>query len=643
MLKKLTRFQKQLIAVVAVLVLSAVLFAVYFIRAPKNEGEDAASEESRVEKIVFDYGFSDEETEAIKGFGGTAEFAFSAEKGKADSFVAPLMALADDYAKLNENIKVSFGKGDKEMTLTVNGTETVIDPRADGMFLLLEDGTPYAFSARPIINTALFGNTLGVADAEPIKGYDMDGDVINVAGYVELFTLGESVKDLEYVVLNNEHGETTLYVIDGNVFVNDIKGMDVNSNAAMFLLSFSRAPVAVGKVENPEDLAAYGLDSDENAAGTLLVGDTKENYHYIRIGNIIPNGTGRYMLCDDREHVYISNAYVEYALQSTEAFLGATYGEALASAEKVYDAIDDITIDFGDETMQIKKLTDEERKKYTLNYSWKVMSPERFVDDKTGYALSNYYRIASLFYLQESSGAASEKGLTNMSTTNIVAAKATDETIAQYGLDKPYRVFSWVQSEKVRCTIYVGYPDGKNNMYVYGTKETLDKKDGEYTVKDTVTLGIGVINLQNYPGITMEPVEYVNDTLYAEFASSISYMVFERGDETHKISFIKNSEGKVDSAKLDGKAVDRQSALYVYRDIISCSILGEYDGEVPEPDLTVTINKDGEETVLTFARVTTVKVYCTVNGKGGYYMSYSEFETLLKDYETLISGKIIPR
>lgn len=639
MFKTLTKFQKQIIGIVAVLAVTAVLFTVYSLRAPKDDGND--TEESAEPQISFNYGFSEQELEALGGFSGTAEFCFAADKGKADALVAPLMALADDYAAAAEGISVSFGKGDNDMSLTVNGVKTVIDIDAEGMFRFLEDGTPYAFSARSVINTALFGGTLDVAEAEPLSGYDLDGDVINSGGNIELYSLGSSVKDLEYVVLDNEYGETRLIVLDGSVYVNNAEGMTINSTTAMFLLSFARVPVAVGKVQDPTDKAAYGLDS-ESAVCTLIVADSDENVHTLIIGDVLPDGTGRYMLCDDREHIYMSNAYIEYALQPAESFLSADYGEAFSSSSTVFDAIDDITVDFGDETVVIKQLTDEETAQFTLNYSWKVLAPDRFVDDNIGFALSNYYRISDLFYSSSSSSGEASGGLTSLSSSEIVSAKATDEAIEKYGLDDPYRVFSWVQDGNLRCTVYFGTPDGNGDMYVYGTKETVEKNnDGEYTVKASVTLGIGVVNLNDYPNVAMEPVEYVNDALYAEYASSLSSITFERGDRNDKLTFIKDDNGKIDSIKLNGSKTDRQSALYLYKDILSCSVLGEYDGDVPEPDLTVTLTKDGVDTVITFARVTTVKVFCTVNGKGLYYISYSDFETLIADYESVLAGEIV--
>lgn len=639
-LKNLTKFQKQIIAMAVIAVVIVACFVVWAINKPQDKPVDEGAAEK---PITFTYGFNETETEKIKAFTGKATFTFAAEKGKAGDLVAPLMALADDYSKLNPNIKVNFGQGKEDCRLTVDGVTTSVDINAEGLYAFLEGTeTPYKFSVRKLFNTAFFGDPLG-ATWDAIKGYDLDGDVINAGGNIEFYNLGTKTDDLEFVRLQNEHGETTFYITDGIITINDFDSMGYDSVTVMSLVAFARAPIAVGKVAQPKEPAAYGINGLEGSVASMMVGGKNGEVHTIYIGDVVPNGTGRYMMYEGKKHIYMSNTYTELALNKAEDFLTAVYGQSIANGSIVYDAIDDIIIDFGDDRVVLKQLTDEETKLYTLNYSWKMTEPKRFVDEEVGYALANFANVGDLFYAASTTSSTGGTGLSTLESGEIVAGKATDEAIKEYGLDKPYRTFSWVTNGTVRCTVYFSQPDGSGNMYVYGTKETVKKaEDGSYTVEAKAELGIGKVNLSAYPSVALEPIQYRNDTLYAEFASTVSSMTFEKDGETHKISYFLNSEGKLDSAKLDGKATDLLTTKFVYEDIISCHILGEYRDAVPEkPDLKITLVKNGKETVLEFARVTTVKVHCAINGKGGYYISYDDLEELLTSYGKLLKGETI--
>ncbi|MBR6594261.1 MAG: DUF4340 domain-containing protein [Clostridia bacterium] len=624
-MKNLSRFQKQLIGIAAVALVAVILFVLYSVFSGGKEEQGKAP--------VLNYGFSQAEETALKAFTGSAEFRFAAQRGKASAEVAPLMALAEDYTKLNGGITVSYGEGSDDCALTVNGETTVIDVGAEELYRKLKDGTLYAFSARELYNTALFGESLGVAKYEPLPGYDLDGDVINAGGNIVMYSLGDKNEELSYVLINNEHGELKFFVIDGNIYLGGAEDMGLSTANTVMLVSYARQPFATGKVANPKALSEYGLDSQENATATLIAENEDGEVHVLLIGKQTPDGSGYYVRCDDRDRVYISSPYASYALRTPESFVTGSYGEALDKMEEVFTKVDDMAVTFEDgETLTLETLTAAElaeELKTRPNYTWKITGPDRFVTGDKGYTLSNFGNVGDIFY-----------ALSILSSEEVVSISTEAEVLAEHGLDKPHRIFEWVYNGSVRCKVFCSKPQN-GKMHVYGVKEYLEK-DG--TVKSTANIGVGVVSTSDFPYMDYRIIDYVDNKLFTHYIDSVDTITFLKGEESHTVAFGKNKEGKIESATLDGKSVDLQSARRVYVEILGCTILEEYEGAVPEaPTFTVTVKQGKSETVLTFTRVSTVKVHCTVNGKGKYCIAYDDLEELMKDFNTLLKGEIVPR
>lgn len=642
-MKNLTKFQKQLIGIVTVAVVAAVLFAVYAIRAPKGDDKD------KEPALSLNYAFTAPEKQALADYEGTAVFTFKAEQGKADVKTAYIMALAADYAALSDNITVKYGSGTDDCAITADGKTTVIRSDDEGLFKLLEDGTPYAFTARARFNTAIFGDPKG-AEIEALKGYDLDGDVINSGGNIVLYTIGKSYKDVALAVVEkydgHEKSETTFYTYKDSIYIQNYESMTVDSTTAALVMSFARSPVAVGKVENPaDDLSLYGLD-DENLTATLKVIDKDENVHFLRIGKALPDGSGgRYVMCDDKKHIYMSSNYVSYALAEKETFLTASYGFAIQNNTDVYTLISDMWVQIDEDLVKLDLLTEEEKEQYSLNYTWKLTSPSRFVYDECGYAIGNIYNVGDVFI-----------ALSNLEAGTLVSADVNEATLKEYGLDKPYRSYSWVYGGLVRCTVHFSTPDpATGDMYVYAVHDYFKTdgdeavyEDGVPVIEQSYTIGIGKIADSDFSGqnisyINLTAVQYINENLFLEFFSNLDRLVFVKDGKESVFTFSK-SEGATVAAKLDGESVDLQSVKYLYTAVTSCAVLGEYEVDtLPEESLRVILTVDGTETVISLTRVSTTKVYCTVNGKGKYYVSYDNLETLLSYYEIVLSGGTIQK
>lgn len=642
-MKKLTRFQKQIAAVVVIALLAAALFAVYMLNKPSDE---EGAEKPAEEKVVLNYGFNEAEEAALKAFKGTAVISFAAEKGKGDDKIAPIMSLADDYAAMNSGISLAFGKGDADFSVKVGTADAVEMNSEDVEYYYNEDEKLYAFSGvRHLLNTMLFGDACGVAetDKQALKGFDTMGNVLNAGGNIIMFSMGDKYGELLFVEISNKQSESITFYVDPETTLPAIIGaeaMNVDQISSVMLMSFAQNPVATGVVENPEPLAVYGLDSDESAQATVLVAKDKESFRSIRIGKALPDGSGYYALCDGKDNKYRDTVYMidgtaAYALRSAEQFMTANYGVELKAMEDVFTAVNDMTVCIDGETVKLEHLTKEDKADLPLNYSWKVTAPDRVIHSDKGFALSGYYNVGDLF-----------NALGSLSSKEIVVASPTEEDLAEHGLDNPYRSYSWMYDDSVYCSVYMSKPDDDGKMYVYGTKKYFPEEGDPYEY----TLGIGVISKDGFANedgvsyITYGVLDFVDDNLFTDYITAVDSITVVRNGETHVFRLNKNEKGDIVSATLDNNKADLQSVRRFYVSCIHPTIIGDYKGEAPEKeDVCIIMNRGGEETRVAFTRLNSVEVFATVNGTGTYLVNYNDLSAIIEDYEILLAGGIVPR
>ena len=639
-MKNLTKFQKQIIAIGVIAFLAVAAFALYFIAKPEEKTE----KKEPTKEITLNYSFTDAENKALEGFGESASFTFAAEKGKGDEKVAPLMALAEDYAAVCDGISVVFGSGKEDCVLTVGDEKTVFNTEKDIKYYTNEDGALYAFNARVLINTALFGESLGVDEKQPFKGFDKDGDILNQGGNILMFSMGNKYTQLEFVQVSNQNSEEIIFYSDaksGEPAIVGAEAMMVDSATVITLMSFAQNPVATGKVENPKALSFYGLDSDENATATILVAVDEDNYRSIRIGKELPDGSGYYAICDDAQNkfkprVYMTSSYASYALMAMEDFLTAEYGVPLEELTDVFSAVDDMNVTIDGEVIKLEQLTKDEKAELPINYSWKVTAPDRYIHSERGYALSNYYNVGDLF-----------NALSSLKSSDIKVAIPTEADLAEYGLDTPYRSFEWKVYELITCKVHMTAPDDSGNIYVYGTISYYDK-DTDTTY--TETLGIGAVSKSSFCNedkvcyVDFTPLNFIDNKLFTDYIKAVDSITVIKDDESHIFRLSKNSEGEVISATLDGRGADLQSVRRFYVDAIHPEIIGEHEGDAPTTvDFTVIFDRDGEKTEICYTRINSVHVYVTVNGGGAYYVNYEDVAPILESYGILLDGGIVPR
>ena len=618
-MKKLTKFQKQIIGIGAVLVVAALCFGAYFIFFDK----DSEAKPS--------FSFTAEELTAIKGLDERATFTFSAEKGKASAEESYMMSLAEGYASVNDKVKVVYGKGDDTCVLSVNGKTVTVDVKT--AFKTRKDGTPYSTTVRALFNEAMLGKKI-VDEYVALPGYNLYGDMVNSAGLAYVYDPVER-KDLKYVYIKNRHDELTFIPLNGTFYLAD-SIMDLDTSTTATMVAAVRAPVATDVIElkykddkeYAELLKTYGLDSEESATAIILIEDNDGNASYIRVGKALTDGTGFYAYCNGKkDRIYVMQQSISnYILIPKESFLIANFGTPLKELTDVFSSITDIEIGVGDEEpIKAVLMTDEDKKNHPINYSWKITAPDRFISGDYDYALPNYGNMGDLL-----------NALCALSSDEVMSAEVNEESLEKYGLKAPYRTYSWLYKGETRCTVYFSNATEDGYIYVYSVKENV--KEG---TKDTI--GISRIKKTAFAYLDYTALDYVDTKLFTQYFDKLDSMSFSRGGVDYTMTFEKDKEGAVTAAKINGRDADLLSCRNFYKNFIHCYVLDEYvtEGEKPKELLKISATIGGKKTEISFGRISNMKAYCLVNGKSEYVMEYDLLETLISNVDALINGEVI--
>jgi len=614
-MKKLTKFHKQLIAIGAVVLVAAVCFGVYMFQSNKEKQQNPTTTLS----------FTKEEQNAIRGVKSKASVAFAAEKGGANAKEAFLMTLAEDLSAINPKISVKYGVGGDACVVTVKGDKHTAD--MDALFTQREDGTPYASTARAFFYTALTGSDQG-APNEALKGFNLDGDMVTQAGYAYLFDPIDKA-NLEYVYIQNQHDKLTFIELNGSFYLTESE-LDLDTATTATMIAAARAPVAIDTVKDPENLEKYGL-KDNAKATAIVIAKVKDGDSFsIIIGNELPDGSGYYAKTPAKDRIYVMQSNIaNYLLVPKESFLVANFGTSMNDVKEPFDTVTDIRIEFDDgDVFKAQLMSDKEKETHnnsSINYAWKVTAPDRFISGDNGYALPNPDNIAVCIYT-----------LSHLASDEVVESDINDETLAEYGLDKPYRVFSWLYKGQTRITTSFSKPNDDDICYVYSVKENVS--DGK-----KVKIGIAAIEADSFEYLHYKAFNYTSNILYSGYLKNLDSVTISRDGKDYVMTFTKDEIGALTAAKVNGVDADLASCQAFYTRFISCKVLDEYTAEEEPPKelIKVSINKGGEITSMSFGRISNMKAYGLVNNKTALYISYNDLEKLISAADAIIAGETV--
>lgn len=428
------------------------------------------------------------------------------------------------------------------------------------------------------------------------------------------------------VKITNTHGESKL---NRSVYE------QFNTKKATYIKSFYDfvcRPFAIGTVENPKELSYYGLDGEGQA--TVKTSAVHKDC-YLRIGNSF-EGIGYFALLGEKDEesgekvygdtVYILGDIASCALEEPLYFATQKYGVGDMGAHYYYTYIDWFKIVTEDESYEFYPISNSEKDEFDVDEGWKLTAPERLFRNGKSYENVNNMNVTDMLY-----------AIGTLKCDNIAVEKPTEEDIARYGLDKPYRSYSY-RTAGDTYTVHITKPDGEGKFYVYGTE---DYQDG-------CCLGTNVfsIGLMESPFGFMEYTDYnlVENTLFLKPLSSVTSIEISSEDGVHTIDISGMTDRGYPIATLDGGDVDCLPAnLKAWYYILSTTEIEHQSREMPPEaaEMRITLVCTGETINYRFYDIDGDSVHCSINGKEHYLIAQQQYDWLADRYKMLLSGEEI--
>lgn len=374
-------------------------------------------------------------------------------------------------------------------------------------------------------------------------------------------------------------------------------GYDLTLDEGKLIYAFANAaaPSYVRKIEDVSDLSQYGLD-DPTAQVRINMSDGGV-YSYI-LGNKTVSD-GYYLMLSGDDAVYITDQYMKHVAECTaENNAKLELCGAVSSVLSVTLESDSL----GGRVV-IEKNNGDTVQGSLMYQEYKLSYPD------TGMSLSEYY-------MDESVLAFKKEGMTLERME-----KAHPDSLAEYGLDKPYGTFAFTYEDGTH-TVTAAKPGNDGMAYC-----TVDSADAVYVIDFTKYLSALDLTVMSL----CEQYLFI-DRL--DMFSSIR-LVGDGFDDTYAISGTLAGEDEPLTVTSKGKEVNTDEFKRLYSGIISVAVKGEAQdtdrlgAKLLEIDMTY---RSGETRSVVYYYVSASKAAVRLDNKDAFYYVYT------KDLDTLIDS-----
>ncbi len=354
--KKIGSGKKKLITLVSLALVAAVIFALYFLVFRKQE--------SQQDPDAGYYAISQTAREALAGLDKdvTIRFASPRETLENDPELQYVSHYAQSFAHFAEHVSVEYGAGGDFCAVSCGG-EKVTYAQND-FFGTLENGARYIFYGEQLYGKAALKVAGMPASDESFSvwampGYDIDGDVVSNTNRPYVYPR-ISRSDVDSLVITNAYGKFKVYCgkkADGtygtDFYFENSELCSYDQERFASLIVDCTYMLSLGKIREPNDLADYGLASDEDANAVIEVYTRDGKYHKILIGDLVPSGGGFYAKYYNKDFVYLlDTSYASSVMRPAESFLNGTLGYTISQTNDVY-TVSDLLIKYFDEETDI--------------------------------------------------------------------------------------------------------------------------------------------------------------------------------------------------------------------------------------------------------------------------------------------------
>lgn len=275
---------------------------------------------------------------------------------------------------------------------------------------------------------------------------------------------------------------------------------------------------------------------------------------------------------------------------------------------------------------------------------WRLVSPSSLVPDGRTYAYMDSNNFTNFLY--------SLCTLEGDSVVRVGVSKRDEdqgddiidmEALAEFGLDEPEMHFAY-ELNGTRNDVYVSaYDEEAGCYYAYSTVTGDIYGNGKKTLFCNGM--IARITTATADWLEWNPLEYLTHALTDIYVYDIEQMEITCNGQTYVFDI--KTEGKnITSVRWGDTELNETNFRYMYLSIVQLNMKDAYvpmEGDEPTEYLHVRIKTTSDEKDLMFYRVSSSRVYYTINGSGSYYCLLSSVRNVVNKVELFVSGEEVPR
>ena len=277
----------------------------------------------------------------------------------------------------------------------------------------------------------------------------------------------------------------------------------------------------------------------------------------------------------------------------------------------------------------------------TFMGSWKLVTPKEYIPQGYNYAYLDMTTFND--FVQSIATLEGEKVVGCGFSENGDASKLKTEVLAEFGLDKPEKHYSF-EYQGVVTNLYASESKTeKGKYYVYTTFD--GEVNGEKILATTDV--IVELSASNVKWLDWSLVDYTNHAPITMYINDIHRIDITVDGVEYDFTLDFDDKGAtLEDVVYNGKSYSVDGFKMLYEYMLRIQMKGKYtpeEGAEMEEWLRIRIHSDVNSPEFVFYRVDSARCYYTVDGQGGYYALVTDVNEIRDNLQKYLSGELITR
>ncbi|MBE6622689.1 MAG: DUF4340 domain-containing protein [Ruminococcaceae bacterium] len=397
----------------------------------------------------------------------------------------------------------------------------------------------------------------------------------------------------------------------GNFLIDGLEKQSY-SDSFDYLISSVMGLSVIEKIDDPLADSEYGLSFDSSPY-ILTVTFTDGKSETVYIGSQLLTGNGYYCKKESETSVFVIGNAANSFLKDKYSLVSPLLEKELDRSK--YHYTENLEVYKNNEKLVHIALVPENLQDKTDAYGYYTMLYP-----------SNEYSVSDVSYDNML------KMLISPQVNTVITTDLSDENLIKYGFMAEDG--SFMPSCEINYTL-----DGEKRILYFGKRT----EDGLVYIMSPRTSFIGIAGVEShFPFIDWELIDYVNPALFGMNINHLSKLTVQGYGITD--TYTTEGEGKELVVKNHlGAVINTQNFRNFYRVLLMTNMEGYAESKNTDDwMLSFRIEKrDGRVTEYKFYRISNLKCFYTVNGKGEFYVSLDDVEKILSDAKKLAAGEEI--